>query len=154
MPTVIPIKNGGSRVQASILVLHASVSLQRAEVLLWRRETRNENSEKQYAKPSKLDPNRVVVESLHSFIGIEIVIYTRLGLYISSLSTTRLVELAVNSAKSEVGKLDKDGISYLILLQRQGISTPRIPAFEHEILRVANAVSLKDALRNCRCDAV
>lgn len=153
-PTVIPVENGGSRVQATILVLHANVSLQRAEDLLWRRETRNENSEKHYVKPSKPDLNRVVVESLRNFNGIEIVIYTSLGPNISNLSATKLAELAVNSARAKDGKLGKDGISYLISLKRQGISTPLMPAYEHEILRVANAVSLEDALRNCRGDDV
>ena len=78
-PTVIPVENGGSRVQATILVLEGSISLQRAKDLLWRRETRNEGSEKHYVWPSKPDLNRVIIESLRNFNGINIVIYTSLG---------------------------------------------------------------------------
>ena len=153
-PTVIPVENGGSRVQATILVLEASVSLQRAEDLLWRRETRNERSEKHYIRPSEPAPNRVIVESLRNFNGIDIVIYTSLGSNIRDLSPTRLAELAVQSARAEAGKDRKDGISYLISLKRQGISTPLMQAYECEILRLVNAVSLEDALGKCRGDDV
>jgi hypothetical protein len=153
-PTLIPVENGGSRVQAIILVLGASVSLQAAKDILWRRETRNERSEKHYACPSKPDPNRVVVESLRNFNGIDIVIYTSLGPNIPDLNPKRLAELAVNSARDEAGKDGKDGISYLISVKRQGISTPLTPAYEREILKLANAVSLEDALRNCRGEEV
>ena len=153
-PTVIPVEYGGSHVQATILLLHASVSLQCAEDLLWRRETRNENSKKHYVKPSKPNPNMVVVESLRNFYGIEIVIYTSLGPNITNLTPTKLAELAINSARAEAGKLGKDGISYLISLKRQGLSTPLMPAYEHEVLRLASAVSLEGALRNCCGDNV
>jgi cation transport regulator ChaC len=153
-PTVIPLVHGGSRVQATILVLHASVGLQFAEDLLWRRETRNETSEKHYVRPSRPDPNRVVVESLLDFSGIQVVIYTRLGPNIHNLSPTKLAELAVNSARAKAGKIGKDGISYLISLKNQGISTPLMPAYEREILRILNAVSLEDALGKCRSDDV
>ena len=153
-PTVIPVENGGSHVQATILVLEASVTLQQAEDLLWRRETRNERSEKHYARPSKPNPNRVVVESLGNFNGIDIVIYTSLGSNIPDLSPTRLAELAVASARANAGKDGKDGIGYLISLKRQGISTPLMPAYESEILRLLNAESLEAALGKCRGDDV
>jgi hypothetical protein len=149
-PTVIPVKNGGSHVQATILVLEASVTLQWAEDLLWRRETRNERSEKHYARPSKPNPNKVIVESLGTFNGIDVVIYTSLGPNIPDLSPTRLAELAVASARADAGKDGKDGISYLISLKRQDISTPLMPTFESEILRLLNAESLETALGKCR----
>jgi hypothetical protein len=153
-PTVIPVENGGSCLQATILVLEGSVSLQRAKDLLWRRETRNECSEKHYVWPSNPDSNRVIIESLRNLNGIDIVIYTSLGPNIPDLSPKRLAKLAVNSARAEAGKEGKDGISYLISLKRQGISTPLTPAYECEILRLVNAVNLEDALRKCRGDAV
>ena len=152
-PTVIPFENGGYRVQATILVLETSVSFQQAKDLLWRRETRNEGSEKHYVGPLKPDPNRVVIETLRNFNDIDIVIYTKLGINILDLNPKRLAELAVNSAKA-AGKDGKDGISYLISLKRQGISTPLMPAYECEILKLANAVSLEDALKKCRGDEV
>lgn len=149
-PTVIPVTNGGSHVKATILVLQASVTLQEAEDLLWRRETRNERSEKHYPRPSKPALNSVIVDRLEHFNGI--VIYTSLGANIPDLSPTRLAELAVASARADAGKDSKDGISYLISLKRQGISTPLMPDYESEILRLSNADSLEAALGVCRGD--
>lgn len=153
-PTVIPVENGGSYVKATIFVLEASVTLQHAEDLLWRRETRNERSEKHYARPSKPNPNRVIVESLWNFNGIDIVLYTSLSSNITDLSPTKLAELAVESARADAGKDGKDGISYLISLKRQGISTPLMSAYESGILRLLNAKSLEAALGKCRGEDV
>ena len=153
-PPVIPVENGGSHVQATILVLEASVALQQAEDLLWRRETRNERSDKHYARSSTPNPNRVVVESLGNFNGIDIVIYTSLGSNIPDLNPTKLAELAVASARADAGKNGKDGISYLMSLKRQSISTLLMPAYESEILRLLNAENLEAALEKCRGDDV
>lgn len=153
-PTVIPVENGGSRVKATILVLKAGVVLQQAEDLLWRRETRNEHSEYHYARLSQPNPNRVIVESLESFNGIDVVLYTSIGSNIEDPSPTKLAELAIESAKAKAGTDGKDGISYLISLKRHGISTPLMPAYETEVLRLADAVSLEAALEKCRGEAV
>jgi hypothetical protein len=153
-PTVIPVENGGSRVKAIILVLKSGVALQQAEDLLWRRETRNECSERHYTRPSQPNPNRVIVESLESFNGIDVVLYTSIGPNVEDPSPTKLAELAIESAKAKVGADGKDGISYLISLKRHGISTPLMPAYESEILRLMNAVSLDTALGKCRGEDV
>lgn len=153
-PTVIPVENGGSHVKATILVLKAGVTPQQAEDLLWRRETRNEHSDKHYTRPSQPNPNRVIVESLKTFKGIDVVLYTSIGSNIENLSPTRLAELAIESAKAKAGKDGKDGISYLISLKRHGITTPLMPTYESEILRLMNAVSLETALEQCRHEGV
>ena len=153
-PTVIPVENGGSRVKATILVLKAGLTLQQAEDLLWRRETRNELSEKHYTRPSQPNSNRVIVKSLETFNGIDVVLYTSIGSNIENPSPTRLAELAIESANNKAGKDGKDGISYLISLKRHDISTPLMPAYESEILRLMNAVSLEAALGRCRGEDV
>lgn len=153
-PTVIPVENGGTHVKATILVLNADVTLQQAEDLLWRRETRNEHSEKHYARPSQPSDNRVIVESLKDFNSVDVVLYTSIASNIKDLNPTRLAELAIESAKAEAGKNGKDGISYLISLKGLGISTPLMPAYESEILRLMNALSLEAALKMCRGENV
>lgn len=157
-PTVIPVETGGSRVKATILVLKAGVTPQQAENLLWRRETRNERSKKHYVRHSEPGPNQVIVESLESFNGIDVVLYTSIGSNIKDLSPAKLAELAIESAKakanSTAGKEGMDGISYLISLKRHGISTPLMPVYESEILRLMNAVSLEVALEKCRGENV
>lgn len=149
-PTVVPVENGGCPVTATILVLEAGVSLEKAKDLLWRRETRNECSDKHYTPPSEPSPNKMVVESLKTFAEIDIVLYTKLGANIENLNATKLADLAIKSAKTEAGRTGKDGISYLISVKRQRISTPLMPDYENEILRKTGASSLEDALTRCR----
>jgi hypothetical protein len=149
-PTVVPVESGGCPVYATILVLKAGVSLKKAEDLLWQRETRNECSDKHYTPPSEPNPNKVVVERLRNFAGIDVVLYTKLGANITDLSAAKLADLAIKSAKAEAGRTGKDGISYLISVKRQGISTPLMSGYEYEILRKTGASSLEDALSSCR----
>lgn len=149
-PTVVPVESGGCPVNATILVLDAGISSEEAKDLLWRRETRNECSDKHYTEPSEASPNKMVVESLKTFAKIDVVLYTKLGANIKDLNAAKLADLAIKSAKSEAGRTGKDGISYLISVKRQGISTPLMPGYENEILRKTGASSLEDALTRCR----
>lgn len=149
-PTVVPVENGGCPVTATILVLEAGVSLEKAKDLLWRRETRNECSDKHYTPPSEPSPNKMVVEILKTFAAIDIVLYTKLGANIENLNAAKLADLAIKSAKTEAGQTEKDGISYLISVKWQRISTPLMPDYENEILRKTGASSLEDALTRCR----
>lgn len=149
-PTVVPVEVGGGRVHATILVLDEGVNLEEAQDLLWRRETRNECTEKHYTPPSKPNPNRMVVEKLDSFAGLDVVLYTKLGANITDPNAAKLADLAIKSAKAEAGRTGKDGISYLISVKRQGISTPLMPGYESEILRKTGASNLEDAFSRCR----
>lgn len=134
----------------SWIILDPGVSREKAEDLLWRRETRNECSERHYIPPSKPNPDQMVVESLSNFARLDVVLYTKLGANIADPSATKLADLAIKSAKSEAGKKGKDGINYLLSVKRQGISTPLMPDYEKEILRKTDASSLEDALSRCR----
>ena len=151
-PTLVPVENGGCPVPATILVLDTAISQEKAEDLLWRRETRNGCSDKHYTRPSETNtnPNKMVVESLSIFAALDLVLYTKLGANITDLSATKLADLAIESAKAKAGRTGKDGISYLISVKRQGISTPLMPDYESEILRRTGASSLDDALVLCR----
>lgn len=149
-PTLVPVVSGGCPVYATIFVFEVGVSREKAEDLLWRRETRNECSGKHYTPPSEPTPNRMVVERLENFAGVDVVLFTRIGANIKDLSAEKLADLAIRSAKSEAGRTGKDGISYLISVKRQGISTPLMSGYEKEILRKTDTLSLEDALVKCR----
>lgn len=149
-PTVVPVESGGARVQATILVLDTDVNLEQAQDLLWRRETRNECTDKHYTPPFKPTSNRMVVEQLDNFAELDVVLYTKLGANIADPNTAKLADLAIKSAKAEAGRTGKDGISYLLSVKRQGISTPLMQGYESEILRKTSASSLEDALSRCR----
>lgn len=120
-PTVVPVESGGARVAATILVLKESVSVETAQDLLWRRETRNECTDKHYKKPTNPSSDNMVVEVLTNFGGVEKVIYTRLGSNITDLTPEHLAELAISSAKSEAGKKSKDGKAILFHSSVRGL---------------------------------
>jgi hypothetical protein len=149
-PTVVPVESGGNPVNATILVLESGIRHDKAEDLLWRRETRKECSDKHYTRPSVPTPNKVIVERLGDFAEIDIVIYTKLGENITNLCAEKLADLAINSAKARAGRDGKDGISYLISVKRQGISTPLMPDYEKAVLQKTGASTLEDALSWCR----
>lgn len=144
-PTVIPVEEGGSFVIGAILVFKATVSVENATDLLWRRETRNEYTNKNYKRPENPKANQVIIESLSNFYGVETVLYTKIGSNIEDNSPTSLAKLAIKSAREKPGKKCQDGINYLISLKRQNITTPLMEAYEQEILRITKTSSLKEA---------
>lgn len=149
-PTVVPVESGGGRVYATVLVFDAGVNLEYAQDLLWRRETRNESTDKHYTPPVNLNLNRMVVAKIDNFAGLDVVLYTKLGANIADPNAAKLADLAIKSAKAEAGRTGKDGISYLLSVKRQGNSTPLMPGYESEILRKTGSSNLTDALSRCR----
>lgn len=149
-PTVVPVVEGGSTVSATILVLNEAITIENAKDLLWRRETRNEGSDKHYVHPKTYSPNKMVVEQLVGFSGLKTVLYTKLAANIDDLCAKKLATLAISSAKSSDVDMGKDGISYLIGIKKQGITTPLIDGYEKEILNSLNVGNLNEALDACR----
>lgn len=152
-PTVVPVKSGGAVVRGTVLVLDDRVSIEEARDMLWRRETRREDTSQRYRKPSEPDPNKMVAEELPNFAGLAVVLYARFGPTLSNPTPEQLAELAIKSAMSEAGRRGRDGISYLISLKRQGILTPLMPAYEQALLNTTGATSLEDALAGIRLKA-
>ncbi len=149
-PTVIPVENIGAPVNAVILVLKNNIEIEKAKDLLWRRETRNEKSNKHYTNPQNPKINQVVVNIENNIGGIETVIYTKIGANIESPTPDKLAELAINSAMKTSGENGKDGISYLISLKRQNIITPMMPEYEKSILKKLQAQNLEEAISVAR----
>lgn len=145
-PTVVPVKSGGATVRGTVLVLDNRVSIEDARDMLWRRETRREDTGQRYQRPADPDPNKMIAEELPNFAGVAVVLYARFGPTLSDPTPDQLAELAIKSAMSEAGKRGRDGISYLISLKRQGIVTPLTPAYEEAVLKMTGAVSLDEAL--------
>ena len=144
-PTLVPVDDGGSPVNAVLLELDRAVGLAEAMDLLWRRETRNESSGKRYVRPTDPGDNDVLVECLEDFHGFDVVLYTKIGANIEVLTPDRLAELAVSSARGNAGANRVDGISYLASVLRQRITTPLTPCYEAAILRKTGAGDLEEA---------
>jgi len=78
-PTLVPVERGGARVEAHILVLKDGVSEKEATDILWRRETHQIGSNKEYKRPILPNKNKVFIERLEDFQNIDIVLYTYIG---------------------------------------------------------------------------
>jgi len=118
--------------------------------LLWRREARNESTDKQYGYPPDPGINHVIIEKISNFKGISIVLYAKIGSNIKDLTPENLAEFAINSAKGVAGINGQDGINYLISLEKQGITTPLMKQYKKEILQKTGTTSLKEALEKVR----
>lgn len=149
-PTLVPIGEGGAPVRGAILVLDPTVEVRRAEDLLWRRETRNECSDKHYRPPAKSGPDTVVVEHLQNVANVEMALYTKIGANIENRTPEHLADLAICSARREAGANRMDGISYLISVKRQGIQTPLMSNYEAAILQKTKAQTLNEAYEKIR----
>ena len=144
-PTLIPVDDGGSSVNAVLLVLDPAVGVGEAKSLLWRRETRKESSGERYARPANPGPKHVLVECIQDFHGFDVALYTKIGTNIAELNADHLADLAIRSARAKAGADGKDGISYLASVIRQGITTPLLPRYKTAILRKVGAGDLNEA---------
>jgi hypothetical protein len=144
-PTLVPVENGGSTVKASILILNNEVLKEQVIDLVWRRETRNEKTNKHYAKPNSSCCNKVIIEEINNFSNIETVLFTKIGTNIERPTPKILARYAINSAKQNAGRNRLDGISYLIALKKQKIITPLSQEYENKILEILGVNSLEDA---------
>lgn len=142
-PTVVP-HSSGCPVKAEVLVLSDSVSLADAKSLLWRRETRNEGSDRTYR--GSTSPNAVLVRDEPGLCGLSHVLYTDFnpGGKLSDPHPQALAEAAIGSVtKAPSGK---DGISYLVDLINAGVETQLTPGYIKHILGLTGAASLGEAL--------
>jgi cation transport regulator ChaC len=145
-PTVVPVTQLGSPVQASILALEENLTLEKATDLLWRRETRNETSNLHYQDHIKT--TQIQIKTLKDFQGFESIIYASLPANISNPNPIKLAKLAVESVKTKAAQNAKDGISYLISLKNKGIKTPLMKEYEKQILILTNTDTLDNALKS------
>ena len=151
-PTLVPVEEGGSPVDAVLLGLHPAVELEEAMDFLWRRETRKESSGKRYVRPGDSEPGKVVVECIRNIHGFDVVLYTRIGANIEDLSADRLADLAITSARGAAGAKRTDGISYLASVIEHGIATPLLPEYRDAILCKTGARDLDEAHAMLRAD--
>ncbi|KAA8485390.1 hypothetical protein BDE36_2061 [Arcticibacter tournemirensis] len=145
-PSLIPVKEGGAKVKAQILVLGFSTFLTQAEDMLWRRETRQKTNVKLYPRNKEPGKNSVTVIRIDNFEGVDQVIYTSIPSNISLNSPDILAGLAVQSILQEAGERKIDGVRYLLDAKRNGIKTLLSEAYEQEILKQTETKSLEAAI--------
>ena len=143
-PTLVPVKDGGARLPAKVLVLDKSVSVAEARGMLYRRETglRGDTADR-VARVSW-------IAELTGFAGLDTCLYVALGVNISPLTAGRLADLAIQSASSGAGTQRRDGISYLEQQQRRGLTTPLTGPYEAAVLARTGARDLATAWARVR----
>lgn len=156
-PTLVPVVDGGSPVNAHLLILKPDVSEEHAFDMLYRRETDQVDSTNKYPKNNceSDGKNKVCIKKLDNpLAGVETVIYTSLipnieELYNPDLSdeekANHLAELAINSVDSETYSRGRDGIQYLDEAITAGIITPLTQLYKEAILRLVNSTALSEA---------
>ncbi len=151
-PTLVPVKSAGAKVKATVFVLKDSITEQEAENILWRRETRQVGSGKQYKRSANPGPNSVLAAYSTNLLGLDKIFYTDFADAGKLVNPTaaQLAKLAVESARNPEVKDGMDGITYLINAKKAGIMTPLTPDYEKEILRLTHASSLEEALAKSR----
>ncbi|RZJ88416.1 MAG: hypothetical protein EOO20_13715 [Chryseobacterium sp.] len=145
-PTLIPVEEGGASVRATILLLSKEVTLEQAKSMLWRRETRTTDTNKQYKEPKQPGPNNVLVKVLTEFHGIQNVIYTSIGANISNAHPNILADYAIESILNKAGEEEKDGIRYLLNAKNNSIVTEVSAEYEAAILKQTKTKSLEEAI--------
>ena len=144
-PTLVPY-DSGTEVAAKILVV--DLPLLEATNCLYRREIHKVGNRDVYDASRKVTLNRVTIQTLQDFEGVDKVLYTSIGPNIEGLTATKLAELAIASARALNN--GKDGISYLIHAKMAGIKTLLSDEYEVEIKRLTGTASLKEALTELR----
>lgn len=143
-PTLAPVESGGARVEGAILTVDPSIPNQEVKDALWRRETREQRRE-EATSPESRDLLIRHAPSLEETCDLDKVFFAHLKANIESPTPDHLADLAIESARSEAGQRGEDGISYLMVIKENGISTPLLDPYEREILRKTGATSLRDA---------
>ena len=144
-PTVVPVKSGVS-VEAEILLLLDSVSVNAATDMLWRRETRREGTDLKYRGGQGQDA--IVVKEWKDLGGVSCVLYTDFNengkLDPSTLNPDTLAQAAIDSVRR--APPGKDGISYLRDMRSVGVRTALSIDYEASILARTGTKNLADAL--------
>ncbi len=144
-PTLVPVVDGGSHVNAKLLVLKENTTLEIAKNALYHRES----GQKGEYKPNPNNKNQVYVEILKDTLGIDYVLYTKIMANIICRTPKYLACLAIKSAEQGGEKNKKDGISYLINAKKNGIYTALSNEYEEEILKQTGSKTLEEAWEKC-----
>src|SRR5438552_14472843 len=116
--------------------------------MLWKRETGRLNGT--YSRPTKPTVNQVIIDKYRDLGGVELVLYTRIGVNIEPLTGEELARRAISSVKVKSVREGKDGISYLLRAKASGVETPLTAAYERAILDLTGATTLEEAITIAR----
>ena len=143
-PTLIPVKQGGCKVKAKIIVLREDTDIEAAKSVLWRRETGKTGK---YTHTDNSNPNKLSVKTIENFMNVQKILYASFGCNINeTLSSELLANFAIESILTKAGQEEKDGLRYLLSIKQNGIITELSEEYEKKILEITNTNSLEQAI--------
>lgn len=141
-PTLVR-HRAGKRVNAEILILDGSITINEARDMLWRRERRKIGTGERYVEGTT--PNSVLVRTIVNDPRVANIHYTEFHDTgkIAEPTGADLAKRAIESVAS--ARPGMDGISYLIGAIESGIETSLTREYHDEILAQTKTCSLVDA---------
>lgn len=137
-PTLVPVSNGGSRLDAAVFALDPEIDEATARTLLLRRESHRAD-----ARATSDDPPWI--RRVHGLAEMETCLYAALDANLRDPTPQQLAQLAGRSAARESGARRHDGISYLDAQLRRGVTTPLTEPYVEAVLALTGARDLGEA---------
>jgi len=147
-PTLVPVQPGkGIPVQAAVIVLKESNSLQNACDILYRREIhRPGDLQKKYREPRGQNTDHIRIDVLRDFAGLDTVVYTNLSCNFEQIvddtyddhEKAELLSIAAReSLTEETFYTCQDGIHYLDTARHYGVRTRLTDIYLRAILALS-----------------
>ena len=146
-PTLIPITEGGKKVNATLLILSDELGIIEAKNMLYRRELNKVGSNRTYTERENPTPNQLVIGVYKNIRSVETVLTANFGKNLTEITPEILADLAIASFKSDDVEIGRDGISYLNNNISNGIITPLTDEYEKSILQKMNANNLEEIIK-------
>lgn len=145
-PTLIPVSNGGQKVNATLLILSEEINLEEAKNRLYRREINEVETDKTYTKRKNPTPNQLVIKEYLNIEDVQICLTAKYGCNLTDITPEILADLAIKSFKSDEVEKRRDGISYLKNNIDNNIITPLTEDYKNVILKRMKAKSLEEII--------
>jgi hypothetical protein len=145
-PTLIPVSNGGQKVEATLLILKEGLTLDEVKDMLYRRETNNVGTNRIYTIRNQPNPNQLVIQEHTDLNDVQIYLTANYGCNLKEITPDILADLAIQSFNSKEVERGRDGISYLNNNINNKIITPLTEGFRSAILKKMMANNLEEIL--------
>lgn len=145
-PTLIPVSNGGQKVEATLLILKEGLTLDEVKDMLYRRETNNVGTNRIYTKRNQPNPNQLVIQEHTDLNDVQIYLTANYGCNLKEITPDILADLAIQSFNSKEVERGRDGISYLNNNINNKIITPLTEGYRSAILKKMMANNLEEIL--------
>ena len=119
--------------------------------MLYRREINEVGKvSKSYSHSDNPSKNKTIIEEHKNLHGFDVLLTARLQSNLDEVTPEILANLAIESAKGETLKENRDGITYLKRNIRNGIVTPLTGEYRQHILEKLGVKNLEEAIQKLK----